>query len=68
MKILMDHKTWMQYCFLVVILSYPVSVILFTFWGLVPVWVELGKITAFFHKMGKNCKSQLVNITETSLC
>ena len=28
-------------------------VIFFTFWGLVPVPVELGKIVAFFHKLGK---------------
>ena len=29
------------------------AVIFFTFFGLVPVPVELGKIAAFFHKLGK---------------
>ena len=27
--------------------------IFFTFWGLVPILVELGKIAAFFNKLGK---------------
>ena len=31
----------------------------FNFWGLVSGTVELGKLAVFFHKLEKNCKSQL---------
>ena len=46
-------QSWSNFMCSITGVGEMLPVIFFTFWGVVPVPVELGKITAFFHKLGK---------------